>query len=830
MQIRKKQLRAFVNLLLEKKHPLGVSLQRRYAEELSFDGDPEAIVALKEVADSQRIFDSCHKLNLTSEQQQAIGLADMQLYIPTPPSTRLPPSRPLGRRISSPRRSEAGERIIVHPMIAKLDPHQQSTSTAYRYRKVIETGYAGNLTRDQFAFVEHDFIPIEVQPETLIDLTFTERLNRRLQGYLTIEPTWYGDGTTIKTQKKKRAAAIDIASNHGIEHSRTVKTFFQFAKDKLWPEQTADSIVIEDDFVEDKPSSFLPAQEMAKAGGKLFVEFCTNTHWAIAFIDYANKHLTYLDCIPRDSDALTRLSRRILRDCTSEVEAFTWTLADCPMFNADGGADRVLSLLNMIAYMLNLEPSELYSADAQTYGKLRMWLALSLLEDQIPRFTFDENVRSWEDDDETATAVAGCLRQFRDLVRLDSAHVTPDLEREMARRTRDLMADMLSQQHPTTPTPRGHQFGMPTPGTSASPWSTSAEVRERLQTAQREERRTVQVNKFKRIQEEQQERLRRAEEEEQERLRRAAEEEQERANRWRAAQEERRKQADRLEAQNAAAAKARADAAAAAALRAQNQAADRVMLNNFSVQQELNNQNFKQQSHISLRLCHTRASQAMRAFFARAEAQAKAELDQLRAQQDELALASAQQDLDRLILQHDPANQVDAARRAALQEQARQAEEDRLRLEREQAAQAEADRLAAAREAELQRAAAARQADAERLAAEQRAETERQRVRAARQARMDDETALSGNSQLTFIIDQWQADFLQVVHPLAYHTELYRAVAYLWLVDEHSLDIVRKKYQALWNAVLSGDKAPPNVFARRCMLASDSRMTALSTE
>ncbi|KAH0280749.1 hypothetical protein KCU91_g835, partial [Aureobasidium melanogenum] len=120
--------------------------------------------------------------------------------------------------------------------------------------------------------------------------------------------------------------------------------------------------------------------------------------------------------------------------------------------------------------------------------------------------------------------------------------------------------------------------------------------------------------------------------------------------------------------------------------------------------------------------------------------------------------------------------------------------------------------------------------EADKLAAEQQAENERQRIMAARQARLNDETALSGNSQLTIIIDQWQADFLQVVHPLAYHTELYRAVAYLWLVDEHSLDIVRKKCQALWNAVLSGDKAPPNVFARRCMLASDSRMTALSTE
>ncbi|KAG9516594.1 hypothetical protein KCU93_g9069, partial [Aureobasidium melanogenum] len=396
MQIKKKQLRALVNLLLEKKHPLGVSLQRRYAEELSFDGDPEAIVALKEVADSQRIFDSCHKLNLTSEQQEATGLADMQLYIPTPPSTQLPPSRPLGRRISSPRRSEAGERIIVHPMIANLDPHQQSTSIAYRYRKVIETGYAGSLTHDQFAFVEYDFIPIAVQPETLIDLTFTESLNRRLQGYLTIEPTWYGDETTIRSQKKKRAAAIDIASNRGIEDSHTVKTFFQFAKGKLWPEQTAGSIVIEDDFVYDKPRSFPPVQEMAKAGGKLLVQFCTNTHWAIAFIDYANKNLTYLDCIPRSPDALTRISRRILRDCTSEVEAFTCTLADCPVFNADGGADRVLSLLNMIAYMLKLEPSKLYSADAQTYGKLRMWLALSLLEDQIPRYTFDENVRRYE--------------------------------------------------------------------------------------------------------------------------------------------------------------------------------------------------------------------------------------------------------------------------------------------------------------------------------------------------------------------------------------------------------------------------------------------------
>ncbi|KAG9515992.1 hypothetical protein KCV07_g7020, partial [Aureobasidium melanogenum] len=146
---------------------------------------------------------------------------------------------------------------------------------------------------------------------------------------------------------------------------------------------------------------------------------------------------------------------------------------------------------------------------------------------------------SWGDDDETTTAAAGCLRQFRDLVGLSSAHVTPDLEREMARRTRDLMANMISQNHPTTPTVPQNGFGMPTPGTSGSPWSTSAEVRERLQAAQREGRRTIQANKLKRIHEEQQENLRRA-----------AEEQQETADRWRRAQEERRKQADRLKAQN----------------------------------------------------------------------------------------------------------------------------------------------------------------------------------------------------------------------------------------------------------------------------------------
>ncbi|KAG9669150.1 hypothetical protein KCU99_g7291, partial [Aureobasidium melanogenum] len=98
---------------------------------------------------------------------------------------------------------------------------------------------------------------------------------------------------------------------------------------------------------------------------------------------------------------------------------------------------------------------------------------------------------------------------------------------------------MISQNHPTTPTVPQNGFGMPTPGTSGSPWSTSAEVRERLQAAQREGRRTIQANKLKRIQEEQQENLRRA-----------AEEQQETADRWRRAQEERRKQADRLKAQN----------------------------------------------------------------------------------------------------------------------------------------------------------------------------------------------------------------------------------------------------------------------------------------
>lgn len=56
----------------------------------------------------------------------------------------------------------------------------------------------------------------------------------------------------------------------------------------------------------------------------------------------------------------------------------------------------------------------------------------------------------------------------------------------------------------------------------------------------------------------------------------------------------------------------------------------------------------------------------------------KAKVDRLRAQQDVLALASAQQDLDRLILQHDPINEIEAARRTALQEQAARAEADRL--------------------------------------------------------------------------------------------------------------------------------------------------------
>ncbi|KAG9950390.1 hypothetical protein KCU85_g3730, partial [Aureobasidium melanogenum] len=121
---------------------------------------------------------------------------------------------------------------------------------------------------------------------------------------------------------------------------------------------------------------------------------------------------------------------------------------------------------------------------------------------------------SWEDDDETATAVAGCLRRFRDLVGLDSAQVTLDLECEMARRTRDLMAGMLSQQHQATPTTAPNGLGLLTPGTSASPRSTSAEVLERLQAVQREERLRIQANKLKRIQDEQQERLRRAEEEE----------------------------------------------------------------------------------------------------------------------------------------------------------------------------------------------------------------------------------------------------------------------------------------------------------------------------
>ncbi|KAH0346059.1 hypothetical protein KCU81_g4159, partial [Aureobasidium melanogenum] len=421
---------------------------------------------------------------------------------------------------------------------------------------------------------------------------------------------------------------------------------------------------------------------------------------------------------------------------------------------------------------------------------------------------------SWEDDDETATAVAGCLRRFRDLVGLDSARVTPDLEREMARRTRGLMAGMLSQQHQNSPTTAPNGLGLLTPGTSASTWSTSAEVLERLQAVQREGRRKVQAKKLERIQNEQQEESRRAEEEERDRV-----------SRWRKAQEEAREQAARAKAQNAAAARARADAAAVAALKAQKQEEDRAMLNNFRVQQRLNIQHFKQQDHFSLRLRHTRAGQAMREFFARAKAQAEAEVDQLRAQQIELALASAQQDLDRLTLQHDPINAIEAARRAALQERARQAEEDRLRVEGERAARAEAERLAQAeaarvareqqaeaardareQQAEAARVAAARQAEINRLAAAQQAENERQRARDARQTRLNDETALSGESQLTIIIDQWQADFLQVVHPLGYHTELYRAVAHLWLVDENQLGIVQRKCQTLWNAVLSGDE------------------------
>ncbi|KAG9660173.1 hypothetical protein KCU64_g3360, partial [Aureobasidium melanogenum] len=100
-------------------------------------------------------------------------------------------------------------------------------------------------------------------------------------------------------------------------------------------------------------------------------------------------------------------------------------------------------------------------------------------------------------------------------------HLTPRFCKQAtfdgAKEKGDLMANMLSQQHPTTPTAPQHGFGMPTPGTSASPWSTSAEMGERLQTAQREERRTVPAKKLKRIQEEQREKLRRAEEEEQER-------------------------------------------------------------------------------------------------------------------------------------------------------------------------------------------------------------------------------------------------------------------------------------------------------------------------
>ncbi|KAH0369416.1 hypothetical protein KCU65_g3268, partial [Aureobasidium melanogenum] len=172
----------------------------------------------------------------------------------------------------------------------------------------------------------------------------------------------------------------------------------------------------------------------------------------------------------------------------------------------------------------------------------------------------------------------------------------------------------------------------------------------------------------------------------------------------------------------------------------QEEAEDRAMLNTFRVQQRLNIQNFKQQDHISLRLRHTRADQAMRA------------------QQDEFALASAQQDLDRLMLQYDPANEADAARRADLEEQAHQDELARQRIQRQQAAQAEADRLAAeqraeadraarqrqaeleranaARQAELQRVAAARQAQADRLAGAQEAENQRRRARDARQARL----------------------------------------------------------------------------------------------
>ncbi|KAG9624754.1 hypothetical protein KCU64_g19628, partial [Aureobasidium melanogenum] len=194
---------------------------------------------------------------------------------------------------------------------------------------------------------------------------------------------------------------------------------------------------------------------------------------------------------------------------------------------------------------------------------------------------------------------------------------------------------------------------MPTPGTSGWLWSSSAEVRERLQAVQREGRRTVQANKLKRIQEEEQ------------------------------------KGSEELKRRN----KTENETAAAAVLRDPNQAADRAILNNLRDQQKINIQNFKQQDHISLRLRHTRAGQAMRKFSARGKARAKAEVDGLRAQQDELAHVSAQQDLDRLMLQHDLANQIRATRRTALEEQARQAEEDRLRVEREQADQDEAASL-----------------------------------------------------------------------------------------------------------------------------------------
>ena len=212
MELLVKQLQYIVHQLnrIPKCSRLVASIEARYAAEL-LNADPDAVVQLKEIEDTERILNAIGDLNWPADKRIAGGIDTLGLWVDTTPSTRLPLPIISDRAIATPKK---GTSIYtqIHPEVAKRSTRLVNASIPYLYSNLKATGMVPGLSMDTFAQTTTNYKFTVDRRAQQIELTLPDALEARLLRYKRHAFSRKDDNNIDEHSRSKYSAVFNIMS------------------------------------------------------------------------------------------------------------------------------------------------------------------------------------------------------------------------------------------------------------------------------------------------------------------------------------------------------------------------------------------------------------------------------------------------------------------------------------------------------------------------------------------------------------------------------------------------------------------------------------------